>query len=140
MRLPEKIVDANVILRFFVRDNEEQFLRAKAFIQRLELGKEDVLMTEIVFAEVVWVLNKVYEVPRQEIADTFSKVIGYRGIRTMLEKEIFRESLRLYAKHSLDIQDVFLAVLSKNKGCPIITFDKHDFKNCIATSASHKSI
>ena len=128
MRLPEKIVDANVILRFFVRDNEEQFLRAKAFIQRLELGKENVLMTEIVFAEVVWVLNKVYEVPRQEIADTFSKVIGYRGIRTMLEKEIFQESLRLYAKHSLDIQDVFLAVLSKNKGCPIITFDKHDFK------------
>jgi len=128
MRLPEKIVDANVILRFFVRDNEEQFLRAKAFIQRLELGKENVLMTEIVFAEVVWVLNKVYEVPRQEIADTFSKVIGYQGIRTMLEKEIFRESLRLYAKHSLDIQDVFLAVLSKNKGCPIITFDKHDFK------------
>jgi predicted nucleic acid-binding protein len=128
MRLPEKIVDANVILRFFVRDNEEQFLRAKAFIQRLELGKEDVLMTEIVFAEVVWVLNKVYEVPRQEIADTFSKVIGYRGIRTMLEKEIFQESLRLYAKYSLDIQDVFLSVLSKNKGCPIITFDKHDFK------------
>jgi len=128
MRLPEKIVDANVILRFFVRDNEEQFLRAKAFIQRLELGKEDVLMTEIVFAEVVWVLNKVYEVPRQEIADTFSKVIGYQGIRTMLEKEIFQESLRLYAKHSLDIQDVFLAVLSKNKGRPIITFDKHDFK------------
>ena len=128
MRLPEKIVDANVILRFFIRDNEEQFLRAKAFIQRLELGKENVLMTEIVFAEVVWVLNKVYEVPRQEIADTFSKVIGYQGIRTMLEKEIFQESLRLYAKHSLDIQDVFLAVLSKNKGCPIITFDKHDFK------------
>jgi predicted nucleic acid-binding protein len=128
MRLPEKIVDANVILRFFVRDNEEQFLRAKAFIQRLELGKENVLMTEIVFAEVVWVLNKVYEVPRQKIADTFSKVIGYQGIRTMLEKEIFQESLRLYAKHSLDIQDVFLAVLSKNKGCPIITFDKHDFK------------
>jgi predicted nucleic acid-binding protein len=128
MRLPEKIVDANVILRFFVRDNEEQFLRAKAFIQRIELRKEDVLMTEIVFAEVVWVLNKVYEVPRQEIADTFSKVIGYQGIRTMLEKEIFQESLRLYAKHSLDIQDVFLAVLSKNKGCPIITFDKHDFK------------
>ena len=128
MRLPEKIVDANVILRFFIRDNEEQFLRAKAFIQRLELGKEDVLMTEIVFAEVVWVLNKVYEVPRQEIADTFSKVIGYKGIRTMLEKEIFQESLRLYAKHSLDIQDVFLSVLSKNKGCPIITFDKHDFK------------
>lgn len=128
MRLPEKIVDANVILRFFVRDNEEKFLRAKAFIQRLELRKEDVLMTEIVFAEVVWVLNKVYEVPRQEIADTFSKVIGYQGIRTMLEKEIFQESLRLYAKHSLDIQDVFLAVLSKNKGRPIITFDKHDFK------------
>lgn len=128
MKLPGKIIDANVILRFFLEDDEEQFGKAKAFVQRLELDKEEALITEIVFAEVVWVLNKVYHIPRREITEKFSKIINYKGVKTILNKEIFSESLRLYARHSLDIQDIFLAVLSKTKDCSIVTFDKNDFK------------
>lgn len=63
MKLPKKIIDANVILRFFLADDEEKFLKTKAFVQRLEFGEDEVLMTEIVFAEVIWVLNKVYNIP-----------------------------------------------------------------------------
>jgi len=58
-----------LFLRFFLQDDEEQFRKTKLFIQRLELVKEESLITDIVFAEVVWVLNKVYDVPRPEIAD-----------------------------------------------------------------------
>lgn len=128
MKLPGKIIDANVILRFFLEDDEEQFGKAKAFVQRLELDKEEALITEIVFAEVVWVLNKVYQIPRQEITEKFSKIINYKGVKTIFNKEIFSESLRLYAQHSMDIQDIFLAVLSKYKNSTIITFDKNDFR------------
>jgi len=73
MKLPEKVVDANVILRFFLEDDEEQFRKTKPFIQRLELAKEEALITDIVFAEVVWVLNKVYDVPRPEIEESLKK-------------------------------------------------------------------
>jgi predicted nucleic-acid-binding protein len=128
MKLPGKIVDANVILRFFLEDDEGQFPKTKVFIQNLELGREEALMTEIVFAEIVWVLNKVYSVPRREITDNFSKVMMFKGIKTVLSKEIFIESLKLYAHHSMDIQDIFLAVLSKSSDSLIVTFDKADFK------------
>jgi predicted nucleic acid-binding protein len=128
MRLPKKIVDANVILRFFLEDDEQQFPKAKALIQRLELGRDEVLLTELVFAEVVWVLNKVYEVPRPVIAEQFTKLMSYAGIKTLESKEIFSESLRLYARHTIDIQDIFLALLSKRNDCTVVTFNKDDFK------------
>ncbi len=128
MKLPKKIIDANVILRFLLADDEKQFLKAKAFIQKLEYGEDEALLSEIVFAEVVWVLHKVYAIPREDISEKLSKLINYNGIRTILSKEIFWESLKLYPVHSMDIQDIFLAVLSKAKGCSVITFDETDFK------------
>jgi predicted nucleic acid-binding protein len=54
MRLPKKIIDSNVILRFFLADDEKQFPRASEFIQALEAGSDEALLTEMVFAEVVW--------------------------------------------------------------------------------------
>lgn len=57
MKLPKKIIDTNIILRFLLADDEKQFLKAKAFIQKLEYGEDEALLPEIVFAEVVWVLS-----------------------------------------------------------------------------------
>ena len=80
MRLPKKIIDTNVILRFFLADDEKQFPGACEFIQALEAGNDEALLTEMVFAEVVWVLQKVYAVPRAEIALKFSRIIQGLGI------------------------------------------------------------
>jgi predicted nucleic acid-binding protein len=128
MKLPEKIVDANVILRFFLEDDEVQFAKARSFVQNLELAKDEALMTDIVFAEVVWVLNKVYDIPRPEIAERFSRLINFRGLKTVFGKELYTESLKLYARHSMDIQDILLAALARHKDCSIVTFDKTDFR------------
>lgn len=43
-------------------------------------------------------------------------------------KTLCIESLRHYALSSIDIQDIFLAVLSKRKNGTVITFDQSDFK------------
>lgn len=133
MRLPQKIIDANGILRFFLADEVRQFQKAKVFFERVELGEEEILLTEIVFVEVVWVLHKVYTIPRKDISEKISKFIQFRGVKTILEKELFRESLKLYALSSIDIQDIFLAVLSKRKNRTVITFDKSDFKKLDVT-------
>lgn len=128
MKLPKKIIDANVILRFFVADDERQFIQASTFIQDLESGKDEALLTEIVFAEVVWVLQKVYKIPRAEIAQHFSKLIQCLGVKTFLNKGIFTESLQLYASNTVDIQDIFLAVLARSGNGTVVTFNRKDFK------------
>ncbi|KAB2836216.1 MAG: type II toxin-antitoxin system VapC family toxin [Candidatus Brocadia sp.] len=128
MKLPKRIIDANVILRFLLEDDEEKFQRSKEFFRKLEFGEDDALLTEIVFAEVVWVLQKVYNIPRKEISPIFLKLLNYNGLKTVFGKEIFSESLKLYAVHTVDIQDIFLSVLTRMKGSKIISFDKADFK------------
>ncbi|MDP3296021.1 MAG: PIN domain-containing protein [Thermodesulfovibrionia bacterium] len=128
MKLPKKIIDANVILRFFLADDEEKFLKTKEFFRKLEFGEDEALLTEIVFAEVIWVLHKVYNIPREEICSKYLKLLNYSGIKTVFDKEIFTESLNLYSSHTIDIQDIFLAVLAKFKDSSIISFDKTDFK------------
>lgn len=128
MKLPQKIIDANVLLRFFLADDEEKFRKAKEFVRKLEFGEDEALLTEIVFAEIVWVLNKVYNIPREEICSRLLKLLNYNGLKTVFAKEIFSESLTLYAAHTADIQDTFLAVLAKYKDSTIITFDKTDFR------------
>lgn len=128
MKLPKKIIDANVILRFFLADDEGKFLKAKEFFRKLEFGEDEALLTEIVFAEVIWVLHKVYNIPREEICSKYLKLLNYKGLKTILDKKVFSESLNLYVIHPVDIQDIFLAVLAKFKDSSIISFDKADFK------------
>jgi predicted nucleic-acid-binding protein len=128
MRLPKKIIDTNVILRFFLADDEKQFQKAFDFIQSLEAGKDEALLTEIVFAEVVWVLQKVYAVPRTEIALKFTRLIQGLGIKTVSGKAVFIEALKIYAGTAIDIQDIFLSVLAQNHNCTVVTFNKKDFK------------
>lgn len=135
MKLPKKIIDANVILRFFLEDNEEKFLKSKEFFRKLEFGEDDALLTEIVFAEVIWVLQKVYGIPRKDISPKFLKLLNYHGLKTVCSKEVFSESLKWYAVYTVDIQDIFLAVLAKVKDCKIISFDKTDFKKLKADFA-----
>lgn len=75
MKLPQKIIDANVLLRFFLADDEDKFRKAKEFIRKLEFGEDEALLTEIVFAEIVWVLNKVYNIPGKRFAQDCSSCL-----------------------------------------------------------------
>jgi predicted nucleic-acid-binding protein len=135
MRLPKKIIDSNVILRFFLGDDEKQSQKAYEFIQALEAGNDEALLTEMVFAEVVWVLQKVYAVPRVEIALKFSRLIKGLGIKTVTFKSIFVEALKIYAETAIDIQDIFLSVLAQSYSCTVVTFNKRDFKKLYCESS-----
>ena len=51
------LIDANYILRYLLRDNEEQFLIVKEVIEN-----DDISLPDFILAEIVYVLEKVYNV------------------------------------------------------------------------------
>ncbi|EKB48629.1 PIN domain-containing protein [Cecembia lonarensis] len=57
-----ELLDANFILRYLLRDNEEHFLVVRDIIE-----KNHLTIPDFIFAETVYVLEKVYKVPRIEI-------------------------------------------------------------------------
>ena len=63
------MLDANAVLRFLLQDVEDQFRQVKNIIQ-----KEKCYITLEVIAEVCYVLEGLYQVPRDEIADSIRRL------------------------------------------------------------------
>src|SRR6266480_3371046 len=65
-------IDTNVLVRFLVRDDPEQFERARRLIKREVGGGETVLISLLVLLETEWVLRSRYGVAKAEIVAGFS--------------------------------------------------------------------
>ena len=116
-----KIVDANVILRYLLEDDEQLFEKAKNIFDEALNFQVEILLKEVVIAEVVYVLEKFYKVNRKEISQTLKNLITLRGIKTE-NKNFILKALDIYSDKNLDFVDCILCVMSEQYD--IETFDK----------------
>ena len=74
-----KIADANTILRFLLKDNQDQYEEATKVFD----SNEQIYVPSEIIAEVVYVLQKVYSISREEIRSRLVHFIsspnGYLG-------------------------------------------------------------
>ena len=70
-----KIADANLILRYLLDDDEELSPKAAEIIEQNKL-----IVPNEIFAEIVYVLEKVYEVKREEINNIIVELLDYKNI------------------------------------------------------------
>jgi len=114
-----KIIDANIVLRYLLKDEEKSFLKASQVIE----SNDEVRLTNEIIAEIVYVLEKVYSVPKIEIVDVLSAFIDLNNI-DIDDKQLILEALKLYEKHNLDFVDSILLSYNKIRKYKVITFDK----------------
>lgn len=110
-----KLVDANVILRHLLRDVEEQAAQARIIIAGGAFTTTEVL------AEVVYVLQGVYKVPRGRIAEALTALLG--EVLTD-HADVMEKALAIYAARSLDFVDCVLIARALILGDDVFTFDK----------------
>jgi predicted nucleic-acid-binding protein len=113
-----KIIDANIVLRYLLKDEEKSFTKSSQIIE-----SDNVRLTNEVIAEIVYVLEKVYSVPKVEIADVLSMFVEMVNI-LIDDKQLILEAFRFYGKHNLDFVDAILLSYNKVRKYKIITFDK----------------
>ncbi|WP_457623014.1 PIN domain-containing protein [Persephonella sp.] len=115
------LVDANVILRYLLADNKDFFEKSEEVFNRAFNGEIEVYIKEVVIAEVVYVLEKFYNLDRQEIAEVLKNLLLLRGIKTENKVYVLR-AFDIYADKKLDFVDCILCVMSEDY--EILTFDK----------------
>lgn len=113
-----RVIDANIILRIILRDNEELFQRAKSIV----CAEKCKILNEIA-AEVVYVLSKVYNIDRKDIADAVLEILGADNIDPA-EPEVLKSALKIYGENSLDFADCLLIGYHLVYGYEVYTFDK----------------
>ena len=131
----KKLVDANVILRYLLRDDEVLFKEAFSLFEKVKVGEERVIIPESVLAECVYVLLKIYKVERQMIAEKLKGLFIYKGVVNPDKKDLI-DSLTLFGKKNLSIVDCILCARSINSRIQLFTFD--DELKKISNTASSK--
>ena len=109
------LIDANVILRYLIADNKTQADRAELTI------REGAYTVPEVIAEVVYVLNGVYNLERKEICHVLSDLLEEIN---MAERIIVLEALKLYSNKHIDFVDAMLVARAHLLNEHVFTFDK----------------
>jgi predicted nucleic-acid-binding protein len=119
-----EIIDANIALRYLLNDHEV-FSEKSAKI----LENNNIHLTFEVCAEIVYVLEKVYNIPRKDIQDAVTTLIEYPNINTPNEI-ILKTALKIYVDSNIDFVDSILVAYNQISGAIIHSFDKKVNKLC----------
>lgn len=111
------IIDANVVLRYLLDDDNTLARSARNIIESGVIG----LPTEVL-CEVVYVLQKVYRIPRDDISLQLTRLILRANI-ALPHKPAFLNALKFFGGSNLDFVDCVLAGYA-NAGERVHTFDK----------------
>jgi len=113
-----EIVDANILLRYLLKDHDEMHKAAKSIIE-----DRNVFIPNEVVAETVYVLEKVYDIPRLKIRSAINILLDYKNL-DLTSKDLLREALSLYSTRKLDFVDSILLAQNHVYKHTIHTFDK----------------
>jgi len=107
-----------MVLRYLLKDHEKFFVTSKHIIEQNQIY----IPTEVI-AEIVYVLEKVYEVPRSEISKALGDLFTYPNITTS-DTLVLKESLSVYKAENIDYVDAILVSYARINHDHIYSFDK----------------
>ena len=113
-------VDTNVLVRHLTGDPPAQAARATAYLQRAD----ELLLPDLILAEVAYVLESSYDAPRTKVAETLRAVVGFRPIR-VLDDDLLMRAIEIYEVHRLDFADAYLVASAERSGVGVVaSFDR----------------
>ncbi len=113
-------VDTNILIRHLTGEPVEQARRVREYFE----SDTELVLTDVVAAEVVYVLSTFYERPRSEVANTLRSLVAFDRIKSedgprLLRATEFFEDLRL------DFADAYLlACAESDPDHSVVSFDR----------------
>jgi predicted nucleic acid-binding protein len=118
-------VDANVILQYFTKEPPDMAEASLKTFSAAQDGHMCLIITPIILAEVVWVLESFYGYSKEQIAGTIIQFLYSDGLEVM-DLDILIQALSLYQEKNIDFADALLAVSALSRGpTRIYSFDRH---------------
>lgn len=112
-------LDTNVLVRYFVNDNEAQHQLARELVNH-----NDIYLTNIVLLESYWVLKRLMKLERKQLLRCFYCLLQMSNAE-FEHCSAFAGALHQYKTKGCDFADAFINRLHQLKGITTVSFDKN---------------
>jgi predicted nucleic acid-binding protein len=113
-------VDTNILVRHLTGDPPEQAARATKFLAEAD----ELLLADLVVAEMVYALESFYEVSRPHVAELVRSVIAFPAV-VVLDPAMLLRALEIYETDRLDFAEAYLVAQAERSGVGVVaSFDR----------------
>lgn len=119
-------LDTNVIVRYLVQDDARQSAQANHIIDKVIAAGETLWLSQITLCELVWVLERCYEIEKKDLINVLKKLLHTQQIKVE-DDTVVRQALQDFESHlKIDFPDCLIGRQNISKGCSFTyTFDKN---------------
>jgi predicted nucleic acid-binding protein len=115
-------VDTNIIVRHLTGDPPDLASRATRFLAAADAY--ELRLADLVLAEVVYVLESFYKLPRKRVAEYARAIVAFPAFRVDDPAMLLR-AIEIYEKDRLDFADAYLVAAAERSGIGVVaSFDK----------------
>ena len=118
-----RLVDTNVLVRFFTGQPPEMAAKAKALVARAEAGMVVLDILPVMVAEIIYTLESFYGMDRQEVAPKLYLFLQSKGVRVQERARVLDALLR-HRHHNVHFAEAYLAAAAAELGSTVSSFDR----------------
>jgi predicted nucleic-acid-binding protein len=122
--MKKSFVDTNLFIRYLTNDDPVKAGRVEKLLDQAAGGSVKLVTTELVIAEIVWVLESYYELDNAAIAPLVRGILATPGLE-VINGALVGRAVELYEGQGIDFVDGYIAaVMEKNGIDELYSFDR----------------
>jgi predicted nucleic-acid-binding protein len=120
-----KFIDTNIFIRFLTNDIPDKAAACEGIFREAAEKNESLFTTEMVIAEIIWVLESYYELPKKEVQEMVEKIL-ITPFLLCPQKDLILNALTLYGDKNIDYIDAYNASVVREQGIKeVYSYDRH---------------
>lgn len=117
-------VDTNLFIRYLTNDDPVKADKIENLLNDAAAGKIKLVTTEMVMAEIVWVLESGYSLENTDIAPLVRGILATPGLEVINSSFVAR-AVELYEAANIDFIDGYIAAVMEQRGISeLYSFDR----------------
>ena len=113
-------VDTNILVRHLTGVPPEMAARATAYLR----SETALLLTDLVAAETVYVLESFYEAPRDQVAEALRSLLGLDTV-VCVDSALLLRAIEVYETDRVDFAEAYLVACAESTGVGrVASFDR----------------
>jgi uncharacterized protein len=124
-------VDTNVFIRYLTNDDPVLADRVELLLDNAVAGAVQLVTTELVMTETIWVLESSYKLTNVQIAPLIRGILATPGME-VVNGDLVGRALIMYELQNIDFVDAYIAALMEKQGMhDVYSYDRKHLSRLI---------